>query len=216
MRKLLAQLTIEHLFRWGILLFLTTLLSIHIAFEWVAQTTSNQLYTNIELVPTNDVGLVLGTSKNASYGTNLYFKYRMQAAAELYHAGKIKHILVSGDNSVVGYDEPTDMMNYLIHLGVPAEHITRDYAGFRTYDSIVRCSKIFGQNKVTIISQEYHNRRALFIANNRGVEAIAFNAQDVYSHTPPREYLARFAACLDVYMLNRQPRFWGQVERIDV
>jgi SanA protein len=211
-----SKMTMRDFFRWNALLLAATLLSLHAAHNWVKHTTQNQVYTTIDKIPANEVGIVLGTSKEASYGTNLYFKYRMEAAAELYHAGKIKHILVSGDNGTKAYDEPTDMLNYLMALGVPEKDITRDYAGFRTYDSIVRCSKIFGQSKVTIISQGFHNQRALFIANNRGMDAVAFNARDVHANTPAREYLARIVACIDVYIWNRQPRFLGQFEPIEV
>lgn len=204
------------LFKWKLLLGTTALMIVNFANSWVVETTRHQIFDDIATIPTNEVGIVLGTTKHATYGTNLYFKYRMQAAADLYHAGKIKHILVSGDNHSNSYDEPTDMKNYLIGLGVPAKAITCDFAGFRTLDSIVRCKEIFGVNQVTVISQGFHNQRAVFIANNRGITAVGYNARSVYRNTPPREYLARVAAWLDIFVLNKQPKFLGVKEPVTV
>ena len=136
----------------------------------------------------------------------------MEATALLYHNNKIKHIIVSGDNHVTGYDEPTDMETYLIKLGVPASKITKDYAGFRTFDSVIRAKKVFGQTELTIISQKFHNQRAIFICNNKGIKAIGYNAKAVFS-TPrntAREYLAKFKAVLDIYLLNTKPKFLGK------
>jgi len=191
-----------------IVLFIGLLLN-----KWVVSSTQGQLYSTIENIPCNSVGLVLGTSKkNRNNNINPYFKYRMEAAANLYHHNKINHILVSGDNSTKENDEPTDMKNYLINLGVPSEKITLDYAGFRTYDSMIRAKDIFGQNKFTIISQKFHNQRALFIANKIGVEAIAYNAKSIKMSTrmKMREFLAKTKAVLDIYLLNTQPKFLGE------
>lgn len=205
-----------NLFKWKLLLATTVLMVISLANSWVVETTKYQIFEDMTTLPSNDVGIVLGTSKRATYGTNLYFKYRMQAAADLYHAGKIKHILVSGDNHTHGYDEPTDMKNYLVGLGVPATAITCDFAGFRTLDSMVRCKEIFGVSTVTVISQGFHNQRALFIANNKGLYAVGYNARAVYKNTPVREYFARVAAWLDVFVWNRQPKFLGAKEPVTV
>jgi SanA protein len=172
------------------------------------------------MLPNNEIGLLLGTVRDAKGGIeNPFFHYRISAAAELWKEGKIKHIIVSGDNHVSGYDEPTDMMLALIEEGVPANCITMDYAGFRTLDSVVRCKKIFGQNKFTIISQEFHNERALFIANNtEGIEAVAYNAKAVpFSFHPKtflREYIARVKCVMDVFVLNTKPKFLGKPEYI--
>jgi SanA protein len=116
------------------------------------------------LTPARHVGLMLGC--------------RIQAAAQLFRAGKVEYLVVSGDNHVRGYDEPQDMKNGLIAAGVPAARIYCDYAGFHTLDSIVRVREVFGQTSVTVVSQEFHNRRAIFIARHRGVDAIGFNAAD--------------------------------------
>ncbi len=188
--------------------------------KWIINNTKDQLYSDVNKIPYNNVGLVLGTSKYLSNGmVNPYFKYRMQTAAELYHNGKIKHILVSGDNHLKGYDEATDMRDYLVQLGVPEYCITMDYAGFRTFDSVVRAREVFGLNKMTIISQEFHNQRAVFLCNKLGIEAIGMNAKAVLVDAESnnlREHLAKFKAVLDLYVLGTEPHFYGPKITINV
>jgi SanA protein len=186
--------------------------------RWIYFNTKKQIFSDAELLPENKVGLLLGTIRDASGGRrNLFFDYRIEAAAELFREGKIKHIIVSGDNHIANYDEPGDMRDALIEAGVPANCITLDYAGFRTFDSVVRCKKVFGQSKFTIISQGFHNARALFIANNtEGVEAVAFNAKAVpfgfHPFTFVREYLARVKCVLDLFVFRTKPKFLGKPE----
>jgi len=179
----------------------------------------NYLYDDASTIPENKVGLVLGASKyNANGSINYYFKYRMDAALDLYKAGKIKYIIVSGDNSRSSYNEPQQMKEDLIAGGVPEEFIYLDYAGFRTLDSIVRINKIFGQNSFTIISQKFHNERAVFIAQGYDLETVAYNAKDVNKHsgfkTQVRERLARVKVFVD-RLTNKQPKFLGEEIRID-
>jgi len=178
-------------------------------FYWVSYKAKGLTYNDVNSIPKNKVGLVLGASKLAPSGNiNLFYKYRIDAAVALYKAGKIEYILVSGDNGRKGYDEPTDFKTDLIAKGIPAECIFLDYAGFRTLDSIVRANKIFGQNSITIISQKFHNQRAIYIAQHFKIDAVAFNAKDVYK-IPAREYLARAKASLDL-VFNVQPKFLGE------
>jgi SanA protein len=109
------------------------------------------------------------------------------------------------------------MKTDLMAQGIPEERIHLDYAGFRTLDSMVRCKEIFGQNKVTVISQHYHNERAIYIAHKKGIDAIGFNAIDVggsygiKNHT--REKLARVKMILDL-LLNKQPKYLGEKIKI--
>ncbi|WP_179336655.1 SanA/YdcF family protein [Winogradskyella ludwigii] len=188
---------------------LCVVLGVFITFHWVSYKAKELNYNDVDNIPKNKVGLLLGASKLAPNGNiNLFYKYRLDAAVALYKAGKIDYILVSGDNGRKGYDEPTDFKNDLIAKGIPAERIILDYAGFRTLDSIVRAKEIFGQNAITIISQKFHNERAIYIAQHFGIDAVAFNAKDVYK-IPVREYLARTKASLDV-MFNVQPKFLGE------
>jgi SanA protein len=197
----------------GICLLLGLLLLV--SNKWIISSTRSQIYSDVNLIPANDVGLLLGASKTSRWGgVNYFFKYRIDAAAALFKAGKIKHIIVSGDNHKKEYDEATDMRDALIEQGVPDSCITLDYAGFRTLDSMVRCLKIFGQKKVTVISQEFHNQRALFIGNYYGMDCVGFNAKDVpdqYStKTRVREYFAKFKAVLDLYVFHKDPKFLGE------
>ncbi|MFN5183196.1 MAG: vancomycin high temperature exclusion protein [Bacteroidota bacterium] len=192
------------------------------SYYWIEKSTSKRIFNNLYDVPVNNVGLVLGTSKNSSQGKkNLFFFYRIKAAAELYKAGRIKHILVSGDNRTAYYDEPTDMKLALIAQGIPENKITLDFAGLRTFDSVVRCHEIFGQNNFTIISQDFQNRRALFIADHiSGTKAVAFNADNVSFTSKPKTFVreigARFKCVLDLYLLKTKPRHLGKKEFINV
>ena len=175
-------------------------------------------YGNIQEVPFNKVGLLLGTSKHLRSGQpNRYFTYRIAATTELYRAGKIRSIVISGDNSQKDYNEPQDMMDALVAAGIPADRIYLDYAGFRTFDSVFRMNKIFGQSSFTIISQEFHNRRAIYIARALGLNASGYNAKDVDAYngfkTKVREKFARVRVLLDIWV-GKQPKFLG--ERIEV
>jgi SanA protein len=181
----------------------------------VAKAAKGRTYSDLAAIPHRQVGLVLGCQKYSSGNRpNLFFQNRIAAAVELYRGGKVDYLLVSGDNHTRGYDETTDLRNALIEQGVPADKIYADYAGFRTLDSVVRAKEVFGQTEVTIISQQFHNQRAIFIANHRGLDAIAFNAPDVDSYesfgTRVREQFARVKAVLDIYVLNKQPHFLGE------
>ena len=178
-------------------------------YHWMSFKTRHQVYDSVNAIPKNKVGLLLGTGKYAASGNiNLFYKYRIDAVVKLYKAGKIEYILVSGDNSRKDYDEPTDFKKDLIAQGIPEDKIFLDYAGFRTLDSIVRAKEIFGQTSITIISQKFHNQRAIYIAKQYGIDAVGFNAKDVYnSHF--REYLARSKASLDL-VFNVQPKFLGE------
>ncbi|MDR3459072.1 MAG: ElyC/SanA/YdcF family protein [Verrucomicrobiae bacterium] len=181
---------------------------------------AGRIFTRIESVPANDVGLVLGTSRLMKNGRpNLHFNQRIAAAAALYHAGKVRHLLVSGDNHVASYDEPDDMRAALVAAGVPAAAVTCDYAGFRTLDSVVRAKDVFGLSPCTIISEEYHCPRALWIAREHGLDAIAFAAPDVglkswSLRADVREQLARSWCAVDLYVLHRGPKFPGPKEPI--
>ena len=187
---------------------------------WVLLGAKGQLYTAIDNMQSADVALVFGTSRSVNgVDENLYFKYRMNAAATLYHQGKVKHLLVSGDNSNHYYNEPLDMKKALQKRGVPDSCITMDFAGLRTFDSIVRSQKVFQQKNMILVSQQFHNYRALFIAQKMGLQAKAFCAQTPAHMTTKmhlRECLARTKAVFDVYLLGTRPRFLGAVVNIRV
>ena len=196
---------------WVVVIGILSVILIH---GWVSQKTSSYTYSDISELPANKVGLVLGTSKYVKNGRpNYYFQYRMDAAEALYRAGKVEYLLISGDNSHVSYNEPIAMQKDLIARGIPKEKIYLDYAGFRTFDSVIRAWKIFGQTKFTVISQPFHNQRAVFIARKEGLDVIAFDAEDVGVigglRTQIRERLARVKMLIDLYITKEEPRFLG-------
>lgn len=181
---------------------------------------AGRIFTSLENVPANDVGLVLGTSKLTKRGNpNWHFNQRITAAAALYQAGKVHHLLVSGDNHIASYDEPSDMREALVAAGVPTDAITCDYAGFRTLDSVIRAKEIFNLQRCTIISEAFHCPRAVWIARQHGLDAIAFAAPDVSLknwslRANGREHLARNWCAVDLYLLHRNPKFLGPKEPI--
>lgn len=187
---------------------------------WVVESTEDNVYTDLTKLPNHRVALVLGTSHRISNGTpNPFFEKRMDTAAELYKMGKIDQFILSGDNSTKFYNEPLEMRKALIRRGVPASVITLDYAGLRTLDSVVRSKEIFGQNKITIITQPFHSYRALFISRFYGIDAVAMVAgepdYDYSIKVRIREYFARTKAILDLYVFKTSPRFLGQKEELN-
>jgi SanA protein len=184
----------------------------------ITSATKPYVFNNVNDVPAIETGLLLGTAKMLPNGyINLYFKYRIDAALELFRAGKIKYIIISGDNGRKDYNEPEDMKNELINGGIPDSVIYLDYAGFRTFDSVIRAKKIFGQDKLISISQQFHNERMVFIARDNEIEAYGYNAKDVTKsagfRTNLREFFARAKVFLDIF-IDREPRFLGEKIKI--
>lgn len=180
----------------------------------------DKIFRSAADIPQNDVALVLGTRKTMPSGKpNLHFNQRIDAAVALFRAGKVKHLLVSGDNHIKSYDEPTDMRDALIACGVPTNAITCDYAGFRTLDSVVRAKTVFGLSRFTIVSEEFHCPRALWIAREHGLDASAFAAPNPSSvrwslRVKAREVFARAWCGVDLHVLHRSPKFPGPSEPI--
>jgi SanA protein len=196
---------VRNIFNLGFISIEIGILLICLANVWVFALTGGRTYTKISKIPPREVALVLGTSPKMKSGqSNPYFTKRMDAAALLYHHGKIKKIIVSGEKSK-GYNEPEAMKNYLIYQeGVPGEIIIEDPKGFNTYKSILRCKDVYKKKNVIIVSQGFHNLRALFFARNNNMNALGFDAQDVtkpesYYRNQSREILARMIAV--VYFL---------------
>ena len=172
-------------------------------------------YDSPEQTPKVYCAILLGTSKYLPGGRkNLYYKYRIEAAKRLYDSGGCEKIIVSGDNRTVQYNEPQRMRKDLIKAGVPGEKIICDYAGFRTLDSIIRFKKVFGRRRGVVISQKFHNERAVYIARAYGVELYGYNAPDVGLRsgfkTRLRELFSRVMCVLDVELLHTGPRFLGK------
>jgi SanA protein len=182
---------------------------------WVIKSTDSRVFNDAAALPGNDVALVLGTASMLSGGiVNPHFKARMDAAAHLYHSGKVRHLLVSGDNHTRGYDEPTSMKEALMKLGVPEAAITLDYAGFRTLDSVVRAREVFGLGRLTVITDDFHVNRALFLCRYYDINAVAYSAGEVplgfSANTRLREVGARVKAVMDLYLFHTRPRFLGE------
>lgn len=201
-----------------IILVLTLLIGVLITDSYVSSSSSEKIYTELHKIPPNKVGVLLGTSKFINdHQINLYYKYRIEAATKLFKAGKIEFILISGDNGSKNYNEPKLMKEDLVKNGIPEANIYLDYAGFRTLDSVIRAKKIFGQNSFTVISQEFHNERAVFLAKNYDINAIAFNAKDVNINyglkTQLREKLARTKLMIDL-IFDVEPKYLG--EKIEI
>src|ERR1041385_2348772 len=149
---------------------------------WVVRSVDSRVFRELSALPDNDVALVLGTGKYTRGGwINRHFRTRTEAAARLFHEGKVRHLLLSGDNHIKGYDEPTDMKQALLDLGVPESAMTLDYAGFRTLDSVVRAKKVFGRRKLTIVTDDFHAHRAVFLCKHTGIDAVAFCSEKIPS-----------------------------------
>ena len=202
-----------------ILLIVFLSLAIACFFVWFANNrivsaTESYIYDNVEDISYNKVGLLLGTSKNLRNGqANPFFEKRIEATAKLYKSGKIKYIVASGDNSKEHYNEPQQMKDDLVALGIPDSVIYLDYAGFRTLDSVVRMEKIFGQKQFTVISQKFHNERAIYIAQYCGLVATGYNAEDVGGKNGQkvafREKFARVKVFVD-FLTGKKPKFLGE------
>lgn len=204
----------RNLLRIMLLLAILLLLVVVVSNQLIGHSSRKYIYDSEEQIPANRVGLVLGTAPFVRRDVpNPYFQNRMAAAARLYHAGKVEYLVVSGDNRTPWYNEPEQMRRELLRLDVPDSLIYLDYAGLRTLDSVVRCSEIFGQNGFTVISQEFHNQRAIFIARRKGIDAIGFNALNVPAgqslKTRFREYFARVKVFYDL-LIRKQPRHMGE------
>ena len=193
----------------------------------VGNNAKDRLYDNVDSIPHRKVGLILGTSPISTWsGTrNHYFDYRIKAGVELYKAGKVDWIIVSGGdyrNSENGYDEPIAMRDSLIKQGVDSARIVLDYDGTRTLNSIAKIRDVYCQDSIVIISQKYHNERALYQAKHLGIDAIGFNAttpglRTSWLRNRGREVLARVKLSFDIlfsekfYSVNKQIRWYSKL-----
>lgn len=180
----------------------------------VYQTAKRFISDDMANVKPNNVGLLLGTSRNLKNGAkNDFFFNRIDAAVELFKGGKIRNIIISGDNSKADYNEPIDMKAELVKNGIPDSLIYLDYAGFRTLDAVVRARDIFGQNSFIVISQKFHNERAVYLARKFGIDAFGYNAKEVQAYkgfkTKLREFFARDKMFLDL-LFGVKPKFLGE------
>jgi len=189
-----------------------------LVYYYVTLQVADEVYENVALLPKTHTVLLLGTAKNTASGNlNDFFARRIEAAALLYKHHKVETILLSGDNNDPYYNEPRDMRNELLQKGVPEFAVRMDYAGFRTFDSVVRAHLIFKEKNFVIVSQRFHVERALFIAKAKGISAIGFVAPDVrnkhdHYRILVREAFARMQTLLDCYILNTEPQVLAPIE----
>lgn len=173
----------------------------------VVDNAQGRTYDDVSTIPAHEIGLLLGTSPiTPQGGHNFYFDNRIKAAAELYHAGKIKRILASGGDYTAtgkhGCDEPTAMRDSLVAYGVPDTCIIEHWQGWRTINSIEAVKNLYDFDNITIISQKYHNERALYQADHIGINAIGYNAEPSPIRrnrikNTIREYFARVKLFID-------------------
>jgi SanA protein len=199
---------IKFFIRLGLLILVGAIVFAIFSNIYIISKTSKYIFEDIERIPKKEIALVLGTSKSNINGeSNSFFDNRIEAAAQLYHKGKVEGLLLSGDNRTRYYNEPSDMKKALMKKGVPENVILIDTAGLRTIESVFRCKEIFNHEDVTIITQEFHAFRALYISQYYEMDAIAYPAAEVpvYSSTKVtiREFFARPKALLDLYILNQ-------------
>jgi len=192
-----------------VVLFLGVVAYANLTAMWASR---GRLFTDVSALPATKVGLVFGTTDRWE---NPYFRYRMDAAVEVWEAGKLETLIVSGDNdSDPYYNEPEKMKLALVERGIPADRIVCDPKGLRTLDSVVRAKEIYGTNSILLISQRFHNERGIYLAQANGIDAYGFNARDVESQaglrTKVREIGARVKMWLDVNFLNTRPTHLGK------
>ncbi len=178
-----------------------------------------QIFDDINTVPSYQVWLVLWTSKYALDGRlNLFWKYRMDAVIALFAAWKIQYILVSWDNSIIEYNEPQQIQQELIQRGIPEDRIVLDFAWLRTLDSVFRAKQIFGVDHMLVISQTFHVQRSLALCESIGLVCSWFTARDVPTSIAPkvyiREYFARVLLYWDLFLRMQKPRYLGEVENV--
>ena len=174
------------------------------------------IYSDVRKIPAKKAVLVLGCSKYLRGNRiNYFYKYRIEATVKLFKAGKVKAIVVSGDNGSKYYDEPTQMRDDLVKAGIPSRYIQLDYAGFRTLDSIVRAEAIFDLKDYIIVSQRFHLERAIYIAHAKEQKVLGFVAKGFKNtiwakRMRRRELLARVKALFDVHVFGVEPKFYGK------
>ena len=163
---------------WAIVLIMAAGLAVVAGCELAVYSASKgRVYFAVDEIPHREVGLLLGTSpKGRRGGTNTFFNHRIDAAVALYEAGKVDRFIISGAKTGPDYDEPQAMREALVVRGGPDSILVLDGEGFHTIESIVRAKEVFGADSLTIISQEFHNRRALYMAKRNNLDAIAYNA----------------------------------------
>ncbi|AWX13426.1 hypothetical protein CEP49_02095 [Mergibacter septicus] len=196
-----------------LILGLSAVIAILINF-YISWSTREQIYIQLENTPYRPYAIVLGTAKySINNRINPFYHHRLLSAYQLFTQKKVDHLLLSGDNRTIRYNEPKSMYQDLQKMGIPSSAMTLDFAGFRTLDSVIRAKKIFQAEPFTLISQKFHCERALFIANYHHINAICFATPTPigYQQVQIREFFARIRAVWDV-LTNKEPYYLGKPE----
>jgi len=181
---------------------------------YVMAITAKWRFTNITTVPVEDIAIIFGAGVWEDGTPSPMLAQRVQAGVDLYNQGKVKKLLMTGDNSSEDYNEVRAMQVYAERQGVPVENITLDYAGFSTYESCYRARVVFGVKRAILITQRYHLPRAVYTGRLLGVEAVGFGTPDwgvfetysmfLYS---TREFFSVIKALLQVHIIKPKPTF---------
>ncbi|WP_035477459.1 SanA/YdcF family protein [Aliagarivorans taiwanensis] len=204
----------------GCVATLLTILLLLIAVDrYISHQVAGMWSRDINQVEPMPVALVFGTSKYVGKRLNTFYQFRIEAAAKLYQQHKVDALILSGDNATRYYNEPITMLNDLLRMDIPRKHIALDYAGFRTLDSVIRAQQVFGQQRVLLVSQQFHVERALYIAKVKGLDARGFVVDDAprkfHWRVRLREVLARVKALIDLHIFKASPHFLGEPEQVE-
>jgi SanA protein len=174
---------------------------------WIDQMYDSRIYSDAGDIPARPVAIVFGAGLSGSGHLSPVLAARVDAAFDLYQAGKVQKVLLTGDNRFIWYNEPGAMADHLEGRGVPQSDLILDYAGRRTYDSCYRAKHIFGVERTILVTQNYHMDRALFTCNGLGVEAIglASNRTGANLFDWLRELPAVAMAWWDLYVRHPLP-----------
>ncbi|MCP4522632.1 MAG: hypothetical protein GY828_00250 [Candidatus Gracilibacteria bacterium] len=186
--------------------------------KYVLSFSDQGYYSQVSELPAQEFGLVFGASVLGNSKPSDILADRLKTAAESFQQGKIKQIIVSGDNRKRNYNEPVVMQKYLMGLGIPQEFIHLDYAGFDTYDTLYRARDLFHIKEVTLFTQDFHLKRAMYISKKLGIKTLGIQTNRQYylaeSYNHKREYFARIKAFLEVEILQPEPVHLGDEMRI--
>lgn len=197
----------------AIALSIAVLIAVSVTNAIVLSIGGERVYARIDDVPPRAVGIVLGAGLSRDGRPSIVLLDRLETGLDLYRRGKVRRLLVTGDNGTDQYDEVTAMERWLVAHGVDPRHVQRDHAGFRTLDSMVRAVKVFQVRHAVVVTQRFHMARSLFLARDAGLDAVGAVA-DRRPYTYARRYTlrevgARVVAVFDAWVIHRRPRFLG-------
>ncbi len=175
---------------------------------------------SVAAAPKRDVALILGAGITANRRPSTVLQRRIDVGVALFKAGKVRKLLMSGDNSEALYDEVTVMKAAAVEAGVPSDDVLLDYAGFRTLDSCVRLRKVFGQTEALVVSQGFHLARSIHLCRWTGVEVVGVEAVDDRRRSfrvvsSVREVSASLQGWVETHWFGRTAKFLGDPIDID-